>query len=63
MIPSTPYYLLMGLLLTVVAIVLASLATEYEEGWVVIAVKFGQNMQEASSSSGMTIVYLSYHRE
>ena len=49
MTPSTPYYVLMGLLLTVVAIVLASLATEYEEGWVVIAVKLGK-MQEASSS-------------
>ena len=57
MTPSTPYYVLVGLLLSAAAIVLASLATEYEEGWVVIAVKFGQNAG-GILFIGMTIVYL-----
>ena len=57
MTPSTPYYVLVGLVLSGAAIALASWATEYEGGWVVIAVQFGQNVG-GILFSGVTVVYL-----
>ena len=57
MTPPTPFYLIVGAILGVVAITLAALRASSEYQWVEATVEFGQNAG-GILFSGITIVYL-----